>query len=237
MDFKQLDDGKLLVLYEQNPELALEILGNKYSDEFNVYNRLCFFFRDVKKKKLEDFVLEYKYNKEIHQSKYIWKEDIGSSIHRSINELVWRLYESSHQEIPFKDYREYLLLVIDKSDRELLKMQNERFNYIEGPITNEIDQIYDSLVIIESYLFDIESNGDLLSAAEKTLIDTTVEQIKRELERKDVRTAKLRLVALQMLMNMDIRFYHTLKTIIIGNVSIKDYVFFPSNGLGRGRNR
>ena len=236
MAFK-IDDRKILKLYEKEPEVALELLNDKYKDLLNSYDNLCGLAGFEKKQLLIELVEEYKNNanasKDIIINKY--SEDcIGKGIIRAIDVIVSVLYESTSKEISLADYREYLFMVVGRTDEQLKAKQQERFNYLIRPLENEADQIYDSLNILETYIFDFEGDGGYLSFEQKSVINTAIAEIRELMEVGNIELAKVTLVSLQMLLGLDVRFYGALKDIIFNNLTLRDYVTYGDE-KGKGR--
>ncbi len=151
-----------------------------------------------------------------------------------IDVLVTYFYENSPKELSYEQYKEYLLMVIDYSDRELYERQMERFNYVTRPIKDEEGQLFDSLNILQTYLMDITSDGFIFLLEDKQIIDSTITEIIECLENGDIETGKYKLVSLQMLMGLDVRFYPVLKNIITKNLPLSNFVDYGERDKGKG---
>ena len=127
-------------------------------------------------------------------------------------------------------------MILGQSDKDLYQKKQERFSYLVKPLLDEPSQVYDSLNVLESYLFDLEADGAYISFEQKKTINTTIAEVRECMESGDIELAKLKIVALQMLMGLDVRFYPTLKEIITSNVNLKDYVSYVDE-KGKGRIR
>ncbi len=232
MAYKDMNDNYLIRLYASYPEEAIRLIYEKYHDKVSKIDALA-----------SNLSSEYRadeYLKRCLGSKQelaIIDSQFKSSIDKVLDEYLKRLlklyYQESTKELSMDRYAEYLLMVIGQSDEVLLRKQMEAFDYVEGALTTEVDQIYDSLVVLESYCFDLEQNEVAFSPEEKAIINTTIKEIKECMEEDDLETAKLKLVSLQMLMNLDVRFLTILKRIISFNLRLSEYVDYRNdNYLG-----
>ena len=92
--------------------------------------------------------------------------------------------------------------------------------------------------MLEGYVFDVESDEVIFTPEQRTIISSTIKTIREALEDKDVELAKLRLVSLQMLMNLDVKFLPTLKLIIEKKLLLSDFVDYDKgNSLTDGRSK
>ena len=128
------------------------------------------------------------------------------------------------------NHYQYYMMILDCSDEELLSMQMNKFDYIDAPIVEERYQVYDSLNILETYLFDIETSEVIYSISEKQVISNTILEVKECLWEGNIELAKLKIVALQMFFGLDVSFYITLKRILTENLSLYEILGF-GNGL------
>lgn len=239
MEFK-MDDRKILKIYKQSPEIAIDLLNDKYKDLIEIYDKLSN-FAGVKK---EPIIVELLEKHNSFSDKYdnaisIGNDNpdfVGKEISLAIDLIVWSFYEATPREISFDDYKDYLFMILGQSDNDLYQKKQERFSYLVKPLLDEPSQVYDSLNVLESYLFDLEADGAYISFEQKKTINTTISEVRECMESGDIELAKLKIVALQMLMGLDVRFYPTLKEIITSNVNLKDYVSYVDE-KGKGRIR
>ena len=236
IDFRTIPDEKLLAIYSNTPEIGLDLIYKKYEDlilkAHKVYNYAGF---DYDSKNLAEIVENSHKELIVGNDKNNKKEIIGKKIMDGIDRVIRILYKETEMEIPYASYKEYLMMIAGRSDAELYDAQMSRFAYIDRPLVDERDQIYDSLNIIQGYLFDLDSNGEGFTPEQEGLINGVMREIKMCLEENDIEMAKFKLVSLQMLFRMDVRFYPVLKRIIDERMSLRSFINLDSNDFGKGR--
>ena len=237
MAYNNMNDYELIKLYASYPEEALRLINEKYKDKVQKIDALA---NNLSPEYSTDVYIE-KYLKDEKQLSILntqYKGSIEALLEEYLKRLIEQYYQESTRELSMGRYAEYLLMIIGKSEDELLAQQMAAFNYVEGALTSEEDQIYDSLVMLESYCFDLEQNEIVFSPEEKTIINATIREIRECMEAKDFETAKFKLVSLQMLMNLDVRFLRTLKRIISFNLRLGEFVDYRNdNQLGNDNSR
>ena len=237
MAYNNMNDYELIRLYASYPEEALRLINEKYKDKVQKIDALA---NNLSPEYSTDVYIE-KYLKDEKQLSILntqYKGSIEALLEEYLKRLIEQYYQESTRELSMGRYAEYLLMIIGKSEDELLAQQMAAFKYVEGALTSEEDQIYDSLVMLESYCFDLEQNEIVFSPEEKTIINATIREIRECMEAKDFETAKFKLVSLQMLMNLDVRFLRTLKRIISFNLRLGEFVDYRNdNQLGNDNSR
>ena len=237
IDFREIPDEKLLTIYSSNPEMGLEMIYKKYEyiipKARNIYNFAGFDFdlrdlSEIVKKSQKDLIISNENNDK--------KEIIGKAILAGIDRVIRILYKETEMEIPYASYKDYLMMIAGKSERDLYHEQMSRFAYVDRPLIDERDQIYDSLNIIEGYLFDLDSNGEGYTPEQEAFINGIMREIRECLVDGDIERAKYKLVSLQMLFHMDIRFYPVLRRIIEERLPLRNFIDLNNtDNFGKGR--
>ena len=240
IDVKKISDTKLITLYNSSPQMGLDMFYLKYEDVIykskKIYNWAGLEYDD---KQLAVIVDEYR-EKIFKPSKedFTERDFIGDRLLEMANSVIKVMYEATEMEIPFENYREYVFMVIGVSDEELKRSQDEKFAYIDRPLVDEEAQIYYSLELIEGYLFDLNSSGEGIEPEKQSIINTSLKEIDECLRLHDVETAKFKLVSLQMLFHLEVRFLPVLNQIIQKRLPLRNFVDFDNTGTkGKGRIR
>ena len=123
---------------------------------------------------------------------------------------------------------------------KLYQKQQDSFHYIGNPLTDDIEQIYECLLIIDHHIVDENSNEVVFSPEQAGFINSVIDEIRELLRLREVEKAKIKLVALQMVMGIQVRHYPILMRIIEEDWSLNEilnddeYLNHLVNGLGRG---
>ena len=240
MAFKRINDIEILTSNKLSIEEKVSIFEEKYANKIAIIKYMSektHRYFDLKKE-IQEWSNKNPNNKELLSDPSKAIDYFGDMLSGYLKDLGYILYSDSPMEIQAENYIEYCMMVSGKSDSELLVMQMQSFRYLDGPITEEYLQVFDSLNVLEGYVFDVESDEVIFTPEQRTIISSTIKTIREALEDKDVELAKLRLVSLQMLMNLDVKFLPTLKLIIEKRLLLSDFVDYDKgNSLTDGRSK
>ncbi len=253
MRFFDVSDSELFRIFNDDPFEAIELFKIKYESEIKKINTVYQFYSksayteqefilDIEKlnnkyfnngTKTDGFETDYikddkkkdgNIKDEITGFRYDNSNIVGDYLNAKIDAILEIIYNETFHEIDYEDFKDYFLMVEGKDAVELERMQMERFNYIGRPLVDERDQLYDSLVILEHYLFDVNSNEIVYTPEELGYVYGTINEIRDLISENRIEEAKMKLVALQMIMGLDVRFYPTLRIILDNFLSIRQII-------------
>ncbi len=249
MAFKEINDFDLILNTSLDQPAVYSILQEKYEIEIGTLSKISKipYYEMYEPKAVVEALcsnLKRQFSDKSLMSKLVNRKTnsnyIGHALNKQILAIEHEIYKSSSMEIPFQSYVEYLLMIAGEEPIELYRKQMESFNYLTESIKDGDEQVYDSLNVLEGFIFDVEQNEVMFTPEQRTLINETIREIKLALEEKDLELAKLKLVALQMLLNMDVKFLLTLRKIIVDGLRLRDFVDYGrdfGNSLENGRSR
>ena len=239
MSFLHVSDSELFKIYNEDPVEAIDFFRIKYEDEIKNLKTVYEFYNNSSYTE-KDFISDI----EILNKQFIKKRNydvsfniVGDYLNTKINAVLEIIHNEAFKEIAFDSFREYFLMVEGKDSAELKRMQMARFNYIGRPLLDERDQVYDSLLILEHYIFDANSNEIVYSPEEIGYVNSAIIEIKNLMSENRIEEAKLKLVALQVIMSLDIRFYSTLKIILDNFLSLSKIINVDIFNNNRNNNK
>ena len=220
----RLGDYDIYKIYISDPEKGYSIFRFKYSRQLDNYKRVAEFFGTGYLDRDFTDIIEDVYENRFRLLSESRKKEmfyaVGEVLDSKTDTIIKEAYHKSHKEIPYEDYKEYALKVVGKTYEELQEKQMDSFDYVDNPLTDERDQIYESLLMIDHYIMDENSNEIVFSPEQIGYINGTIQEIRDLLADYNLEEAKMKLVALQMMMGIDVRFYPTLKIIIEEDLSL-----------------
>ena len=126
---------------------------------------------------------------------------------------------SDAQQIPLYYYKEYIP-IISQGDDEIESAQDEKFDLIDGKKMDRRGRIKYSLGELHRYFRDELSNGFEFENID--LFSDTLKDVESCLEKGDLDTAEMKIVALEIKNNLVISFLPAFKKIVVENESLDD---------------
>ncbi len=229
----------LIKLMKSNPDKASDIVlnleKNGYYTDFNEFIYLSNIINDNQITKIQlDLII-----KEILKNEKSDKELINYSkkiISERSKSIIDQLYDRTDKSIPRKSFEGYLYLIFDKSPEELKEYEDMAFTYEGYKMESPEERIYDSLNGILNYLHDELGQEAAYTPEQLSFFQATREEIVSLLEMGDIPAAKMKLVALQLHMDIGTKFRTELKEFLLVPINLKDYLDLDK-GMDMGRSK
>lgn len=214
-------------LYEKDPSKAiLELLDLVSKEESPAVKRYLLIYEKLLNLDREE--IKYHFMKDLDSILKYNKEDIKNAtelyFNERVKEIIKNYYSNSNAPVDYKRFESEFGIFI-MSDDEIKQYEDNQFDFYGiRKIVNREERIYYSLTTLERIYVDNMSNEAMYSVEEINLIEESIELIKTDLYQKDLDSAQIRLVSLQLLMGIKVDFISTLKMIYKGMIKVSNYL-------------